>query len=349
MSTTTVTRQTIAEDLLARVRLEAGCADAEFAEAPAGLEGGYDTAIFAFRLSGAAPPWDGPLVLRLFRSEHQAQPRIESATQNAVADMGYSCPRVLLSGGDSGVVGGRPYMIMERAAGKPMIRYITSPGHMTLRASPTLAQAHARLHALDAQAFRERLAAVGLTDADLARMTFEGEFAMIEEEQARLGIAALEPAMAWLRAHRPAPRADVICHGDFHPLNVMMDADGAYSVIDWSLARFAEPEYDIARTIILWRRAPIDRTVVAGPLRLLIGAGRRTFLWRYMRVYRKLGPIDGERLRYYEGFAAMRTIITTLDGTNVTFWRNEQVLGGLAAHVRGCTGVDVDARELLSA
>jgi aminoglycoside phosphotransferase (APT) family kinase protein len=341
MTTTAATTPTVAEDLLARVRALPGCGDAAYAEAPEELVGGYDTSIFAFRVSGAAAPWDGPLIARLFRPESPSAPRVETAIQNAVADMGYPCPRVLLDGGEGGTIAGRPFMVMERVAGKPMIRYIAPPGRMTLRASPTLAEAQARLHALDAAAFRGRLVDVGLTDAELQGLTFDGEFALIEDEHARLGIDALEPAMAWLRAHRPAPRAEVVCHGDFHPLNVMMDADGSYNVIDWTLARFAEPEYDIARTIILWRRAPIDRTVVSGPLRLLIGAGRRTFLWRYMRVYGRLRRVDRERLRYYEAFAAMRTMITALDGTNVSIWRSYDVLHGLAVHVESRTGLKI--------
>jgi len=330
--------QTIASELLARVRAEPGCADAAYAEVPAEIVGGYDTSIFSFRLSGVAAPWDGPLILRLFRPAQVDRPRIETAIQNTVVDMGYPCPRALLDGGE-GRIGGRPYMIMERLSGKPLLSYITSPGRMTLRVTPILAEAHTRLHALDAPAFRDGLIARGLAADDLAGMTFDAEFAQVEEAASRLNVAALTPVLSWLREHRPQPRVEVLCHGDFHPMNVIVDVDGSYGVIDWTLPRIAEPEYDVARTVLLWRRAPISDELMRGPLRLLIGLGRRVILWRYKRLYRARRPIDAERLRYYEAFAAARLIVTTLDDTNTTLWRQPGVLDGLAAHVRQCTGL----------
>ena len=340
--TLTIGRPTLADELLARVRALPGCAEATYAEAPAEIVGGYDTAIFTFRLSGAAAPWDGPLILRLFRPEHVDQPRIELAVQNAVADMGYPCPRALpVAEGDR--IDGRPYMIMEKVGGRRLIDYITNPGRMTLRATPTLAEAHTRLHAIDAPAFRERLVAHGLSEGDLQRMTFDAEFADVEQVVASLRIDALSQAMDWLRAHRPAPAPPVICHGDFHPANVMLEPDGSYHIIDWTLMRFADPEYDIARSVILWRRAPIDRALVSGPVRVLIGLGRRVLLWRYGRLYRRIRPIDAERLRYYEAFDALRVIAMTFVRRNTSLWRDQGVIDGLMAHVRQATGLKLGA------
>jgi aminoglycoside phosphotransferase (APT) family kinase protein len=329
---------TIADELLARLRALDACEGATYAEAPDALVGGYDTAIFSFRLSGTAAPWDRALILRLFRPEHDDRPRIEAAVQNAVADVGYPCPRVVLAGGGDRI-GGRPYMIMERVGGRPLIRYITSPGRMTLRATPVLAEAHARLHALDAMVFRERLVANGLTDADLHCMTFEAEFQDVAEIVAGLKVAALMDVLAWLEAHRPVEASRVICHGDFHPVNVMLQPDGTYHVIDWTMIRFAEPEYDIARSVILWRRAPIDRTLVRGVERALIGIGRRTLLWRYGRLYRRWRAVDEERLRYYEAFDALRVIATTFVGRNTSLWRDHPVIDGLMGHIRQRTGL----------
>jgi hypothetical protein len=64
---TLVEPQTIVGELLVRLRAQPGCADATYEETPAEIVGGYDTSIFSFRLAGVAAPWDGPLILRLFR------------------------------------------------------------------------------------------------------------------------------------------------------------------------------------------------------------------------------------------------------------------------------------------
>jgi aminoglycoside phosphotransferase (APT) family kinase protein len=335
---TAVDSRTIADKLLARVRAQPGCGTAAFAEAPEEITGGYDTQIFSFQLSGADAPWDVRLILRLFRPDHGDRPRIETAVQNAVADLGYPCPRALLSGG-AGRIGERPFMIMERVNGKRLIDYVTKPGRATFRVTPTLAEAHTRLHALDPAALRERLRAHGLTESDFARTTFESELADLGATVAELKLEALTAAMEWVRANRRTTQHEVICHGDFHPANIMLEPDGTYHVIDWSLIRFADPEYDIARSVILWRRAPIDTTLVRGPVRVLIGAGRRLLLFRYKRLYRQRRPFDPERLRYYEAFDALRVIALTLAGRNTTLWRTRGVLDGLARHVESCTGL----------
>jgi Serine/threonine protein kinase involved in cell cycle control len=48
------------------------------------------------------------------------------------------------------------------------------------------------------------------------------------------------------------PGGDRLCHGDFHPFNVMDDA-GALSIIDWPDATCGAPEADIARAYLLIR------------------------------------------------------------------------------------------------
>jgi hypothetical protein len=117
----------------------------------------------------------------------------------------------------------------------------------------------------------------------------------------------------------------------------MLEADGTYHIIDWTLMRFADAEYDIGRSVILWRRAPIDRALVGGPVRVLIGLGRRLLLFRYRRLYRQRRPIDGARLRYYEAFDALRVVAMTFVGRNTSLWRDQPVIDGLMAHVRQCT------------
>ena len=41
-----------------------------------------------------------------------------------------------------------------------------------------------------------------------------------------------------------------ICHGDFHPINILID-DDRYFVIDWVLATQGNPEADVAGTYLI--------------------------------------------------------------------------------------------------
>ena len=70
----------------------------EFAERPTPITGGFDTRIFAFRLAGVPPAFAGPLILRLLDG-HSDPSRVlrERAIQNALVELGYPAPRVLLA------------------------------------------------------------------------------------------------------------------------------------------------------------------------------------------------------------------------------------------------------------
>src|SRR5438093_10319715 len=66
-----------------------------YAELLTPITGGYDTRIFAFRLSGAPEPFSIPLILRVLGSQHPpARVLSERTTQNTVAGLGYPAPQI---------------------------------------------------------------------------------------------------------------------------------------------------------------------------------------------------------------------------------------------------------------
>src|SRR5690606_16436175 len=82
--------------------------------------------------------------------------------------------------------------------------------------------------------------------------------AELGERAASLSTGGYGEAMAWLRTHRPAPGASVVCHGDFHPLNLMMARGDVTAVLDWSHALLADPGYDVAYAEQLLRLWPAN-------------------------------------------------------------------------------------------
>jgi hypothetical protein len=79
-------------------------------------------------------------------------------------------------------------------------------------------------------------------------------------------------------------QGDSLCHGDFHPENVLIDEAGQMRVIDWVNAYSGDPLSDAARTYYLMRygRSPNKRTVLESLLEktvkpLLAGAYLRGF------------------------------------------------------------------------
>src|SRR5437870_5401499 len=90
------------------------------------------------------------------------------------------------------------------------------------------------------------------------------------------------------------PDGDRVCHGDFHPENVLVTARGLV-VIDWMTATSGSAAADVARTtLLLSMAAPLPATPAA--LRGLIAAGRRAFHASYLRRYLRLSPVGREEV-----------------------------------------------------
>jgi len=230
----------------------------------------------------------------------------ERATQNAVAALGYPVPRVLLASADRGPLGAG-FLVMERAAGRPLLA-TRRPGMGRL-----LAETHARLHGLNAEALLRALddegRAAGWTfDRDAVR--FESHLAALDRRIQAAGLAGLADGMRWLRTRQPAERsARVICHGDFHPQNLLVEDGRATAVLDWPNVVVAAPEYDVAATRVILTQTPLSVLAMPVALRPLVAAGRRLLAARYVAVYRRLRPLDRTRLPYFEAAGCMRGLV----------------------------------------
>ncbi len=101
-----------------------------------------------------------------------------------------------------------------------------------------------RLHQLPAEPLLRAITAAGI-DADA--VTFEGQLALLNTIVERSNLVGLKPGLAWLDEHRPAQAQEAaICHGDFHPLNILAENGRPTGVIDWANVVIAEPAMDVA-------------------------------------------------------------------------------------------------------
>jgi aminoglycoside phosphotransferase (APT) family kinase protein len=92
-----------------------------------------------------------------------------------------------------------------------------------------------------------------------------------------------------LAALSKLPGGDALCHGDFHPGNVLL-ADSGPSIIDWFDAVSGDPAADIARTLLLlqYSRAPSD-----GALESV----RSELTALYLHEYRRLREVSSDALQ----------------------------------------------------
>jgi Phosphotransferase enzyme family len=107
---------------------------------------------------------------------------------------------------------------------------------------------------------------------------------------------------AWLdREHRPAAHR-VVCHGDLTPVHVLRDGDATPGVpVNWTAATVAEPEHDVAATLVgFWSSALYGNAVQRRLLRL----AREPLASAYLSAYRDVAPwpLEDDRLRYWQAF-----------------------------------------------
>jgi aminoglycoside phosphotransferase (APT) family kinase protein len=115
-------------------------------------------------------------------------------------------------------------------------------------------------------------------------------------------------------ASRPA--GDRICHGDFHPGNVLWGPDGPV-IIDWTNAARGDPAADLARTMILLGVGvvPGEMSTVA---RVADRLGRSLFQRRWRRAYTRALAVDEENVdRWFTVWAAARLAEGIVEETEV--------------------------------
>lgn len=100
---------------------------------------------------------------------------------------------------------------------------------------------------------------------------------------------------------------DRLCHGDFHPANVIVDADGPV-IIDWTNVSRGNPDADLARSLVILRlgAVPPGTPVV---LRILTLLGRSLLGSSYLRSYRKARSIDAATLQRWEFVRAAERLV----------------------------------------
>ncbi len=274
--------------------------------APSRLTGGFWAELVSFRLREAPKGWRGPLVARIMPDPATAAK--ETAVQSVVAEQGFPTPTVHLAGGpDDGL--GQAFLVMDLASGGSMLNGLGGLGaiaalpRMARRLPDTLATTMARLHQVDVGPVRQRLASAGIATPSVAAFVDH-----VTAGAALAGRADLEAAGRWLAEHPPAAPPEVVCHGDLHPFNVLVDADGTVTVLDWSAALLAPAAYDLAFTGLVLAEPPVS---VPAPVRPLVRAAGRALARRFRRTYAREtgGPIDPAALAWCEGVICLRALV----------------------------------------
>jgi uncharacterized protein (TIGR02172 family) len=173
--------------------------------------------------------WDNGHILKLFQNWFETEDiEYERRIASAVHASGVKSPAV----GDIVQVHGRTGIIYERVQGKSLLRMFGRQPWRVIRFGRTLAELHSQMH----------------------RRVFEAD---VPEQRKKLqkkikSADALPDVLKTklLGTLEALPEGDRVCHGDFHPDNVLIDGTAA-TVIDWIDAARGNPLADVARTSII--------------------------------------------------------------------------------------------------
>jgi aminoglycoside phosphotransferase (APT) family kinase protein len=264
------------------------------------LGSGFETDVFAFSLAaaGGGSEEGQDLVLRVYAGEGASDKSArEFAAMGRLREAGYPVPRVLALQRDPWPLG-RPFVIMERIHGVSLgATYWAAPEDRRLEIHTVLYRLMVALHTLEGSAI--------LPDSPLAHARdpycfIDHEISTLSELLGRLEgrePPSLRDALAWLISRRstvPCERLAVV-HGDFHPNNVLLRADGAPFVIDWSNVRLGDYRTDIAWTRLITQAEAQPEGGV-----------------HELRLYEQQAGEAISRLEYFEAVACIRLLLSVL-------------------------------------
>lgn len=203
--------------------------------------------------------WQPGWLLKLYRdwvpSEDAAH---EARVTQAAHAIGFAAPAT----GDIVEINGRTGLIMEHIQGPDMLAAMLQKPWRVDRFAHMLAKLHLQMHVCrpsNLPDLHQRLAARLQVAPGLNQSQRDALLSRLEQ----------------------LPAGNALCHGDLHPLNVILNPDGL-KVIDWVDAKCGNPLADVARSTVLF--------TVGGPPespihRLFVFVFRSRFHEIYLKTY----------------------------------------------------------------
>jgi uncharacterized protein (TIGR02172 family) len=210
--------------------------------------------------------WENGQILKLFYDWFPSTAvEYEAQVSHAVYAAGIPMPKP----GEVLTVQGRLGLEYERLDGLTMLKTFEKQPWRMRALAKQFAELHVRMHATP----------TGRPNSQRERL----------QQKIKDAKALPEPLrQSALQALESLPDGDRLCHGDFHPGNIIMAANGPV-IIDWIDVTIGNPLADFARTAVLVRYgAPPPMS----PLGLLLRWGRDRFYREYFQRYFELSGAD---------------------------------------------------------
>ncbi len=189
-------------------------------------------------------------------------------------------------------VDGRPGIIYERIEGPTMSEQGLARPWLLSRLGRQAAELHAAMH---------EIMVPGVCPAQ--RPALELRLRTVQQLPDDVRDAAI-------RTLAQLPDDSRLCHGDFHPGNILLGPEGPV-VIDWPDVKRGSATADVARTVLLLRGAPRHGS---SPLQKhLLHLVVRAFLHSYLRHYSRLRPLPWAEMRAWQPVLAAARLAENIE------------------------------------
>ena len=302
--------------LLVYLRHHLGDRGLVYADEPRRLTKGMFAQVWQFSLAGGVPEWAESLVLRVYPSDADpGQVHVEAAVQNGLAAAGFPAPRVLVSE-ESGEALGRPFIIMERIPGRPVLRglrwdrFVRDLPNLARTWPSLFARVAARLHNCPTGAIEAEAARRGVASSTIG---WDRHLRLLEDRMSPRSLPGWTEGLCWLQTHQPPrPSAPVVVHGDLWAANIICLDSRLTGVVDWDRATLGEPALDIGFAKAGWALMPAPTRVPPPAYQALRRVGR-SVADRMEHEYNALKALDPVRVRYYEALRCALELAAVVD------------------------------------
>jgi aminoglycoside phosphotransferase (APT) family kinase protein len=317
----------LSEKLIAYLRDQLNDSQIDYASPLVRVRGGFETQIYRFRLDGAHGEFSKPLILRLYPAFYGTGNAVWDHTiQNALSTTDYPVAKSHLLCTDMSVLGGA-FFIMDFLPGETMA---SAPMD---RVPELLGKAHAALHRIDPDSLIESIGEGGI---DKRWLYLDIRYEGLKDKASNF--PWIREAVDWLIENRPPePEELSVCHGDFHPLNILIQDDVVTGVLDWGGFTIADPALDVANTIVL-STIPfkhVSHTLGLDPSSIDFNK----FAELYLDAYQAEVTIDLSNLDYYRARRCINALIQGAEGQPV--WQHPLIIKDLLEFTLLNTGIQI--------
>jgi len=212
--------------------------------------------------------WEEGYILKCFHEWFDLEDiQYEAKIARAVLASGLLVPIV----GEILQVGGCHGLVYERVNGPDMVEILLRQPWRVFHFARRLAALHAQMH------------------ARACGPDFPSQHQRLESKIRRAAPLSSQVQATMLAAIRTLPTGDRLCHGDFHPGNVLLAEQGEV-IIDWIDATCGNPLADVARSTMIALGSVASDQIPNPFIKALV----RLFHAIYIRHYFRLRP-GGER------------------------------------------------------